>query len=67
MLKILPYYTVQQEPELPEPHQNFYPEPDPHKNDAAPQHCLQHKLTFFPSPLMVGSESEFEFGSIKNL
>jgi hypothetical protein len=22
----------------PEPHQNFYPEPEPHKNDAAPQH-----------------------------
>jgi hypothetical protein len=20
------------------PHQNFYPEPEPHKNDAAPQH-----------------------------
>jgi hypothetical protein len=30
----------EQEPEPPEPelHQNFYPEP--HKNDAAPQHCV---------------------------
>jgi hypothetical protein len=23
----------------PEPHQNFHPEPDPQKNDAALQHC----------------------------
>jgi hypothetical protein len=27
------------EPE-PEPHQNFYPEPEPQKIDAAPQHCF---------------------------
>jgi hypothetical protein len=20
----------------------FYPEPEPHKNDAAPQHCISH-------------------------
>jgi hypothetical protein len=40
VLKILPCYTVGEEPEL-EPHQNFYPEPEPHKNDAAPQHCLK--------------------------
>jgi hypothetical protein len=26
------------EPPDPEPHQNFYPEPEPQKNDAAPQH-----------------------------
>jgi hypothetical protein len=41
VLKILPGYTVGQEPEPepepPEPHQNFYQEPEPHKNDAARQ------------------------------
>jgi hypothetical protein len=36
---MLPYFTVGQEPEPPESHPNFYPEP--HKIDAAPQHwCL---------------------------
>jgi hypothetical protein len=24
-----------------EPHQNFRPEPEPYKNNAAPQHCVQ--------------------------
>jgi hypothetical protein len=38
VLKILPCYTVGPEPEPPELHQNFYPEPELHKNDAAPQH-----------------------------
>jgi hypothetical protein len=51
VLKILPYYTVGLEPEPeppdPEPHQNFIPELEPQKNDAAPQHrSLQP-----PSPL----------------
>jgi hypothetical protein len=29
---------VEPEPPEPELHQNFYPEPEPHKNDAASQH-----------------------------
>jgi hypothetical protein len=44
VLKILPCYTVGFEPD-PEPHGNFYLEPEPHKNDAAPQHWNQ--LFFF--------------------
>jgi hypothetical protein len=38
--KFLPCYKVGYEPEPSEPHQNFHPEP--HKNDAAPQHCPLH-------------------------
>jgi hypothetical protein len=43
---LLPCYTVGSEPE---PHKIFYSEPEPHKNDAAPQHWIQHvfKLLFF--------------------
>jgi hypothetical protein len=42
VFKILPFYAVRNEPEPepPEPRQNFYPEPLPHKNDAAPQHLF---------------------------
>jgi hypothetical protein len=35
------YCTPGNEPEPPEPYQNFYPEPEPHKNDAAPQHWFK--------------------------
>jgi hypothetical protein len=42
VLKILPCYTVGQELDLEPPelelHTNFYPELEPHKNDAALQH-----------------------------
>jgi hypothetical protein len=30
-------------PEL-EPHQNFYTEQEPHKNDVAPQHCFLKQI-----------------------
>jgi hypothetical protein len=46
ILKILPCYTVKEEPE---PHQSFYLEPELHKNDVAPQECFleQSFLEFF--------------------
>jgi hypothetical protein len=28
-------------------HQNYHPEPEPHKNDAAPQHWLKYSNFFF--------------------
>jgi hypothetical protein len=34
-------YILGEEPEPTEPHQIFYPEPELHKNDAPPQHCLR--------------------------
>jgi hypothetical protein len=43
--KILPCYTVGQEPEPPELHRNFFPEPEPQKNEAAPQHYSQVSQT----------------------
>jgi hypothetical protein len=31
----------------PEPHQIFRPEPDPHKNEAAQQHCILQDIPYF--------------------
>jgi hypothetical protein len=51
MLKTLPCYILGEEPK---PHQNFYPKPEPHKNDAAPEHW---KATLV---LVCGSEKKID-------
>jgi hypothetical protein len=37
--KKLALHKVGKQPEL-KAHQNFYPVPEPHQNNAAPQHCF---------------------------